>query len=843
MTHRRLTILAFLALLTLSIKAQQWVTNESRPMIFQKALEGRHIAVWASHGRYFDIAKAEWKWQRPNLFGTTEDLLSQTFTLPFLIPMLEHAGAVVWTPRERDWQREEIIVDNDQNSTGYSETRPWKPVKETGFAYHSGIYKDGENPFEAGTARMIKTARKEKKIIRAFYRPNITTTGDYAVYVSYKTLKRSSRQAEYIVHHQGIETRFKVNQQIGGGTWVYLGTFRFSANDKANNYVAVSNFAEEKGVVSTDAVRFGGGMGNIERGGSISGLPRFAEGARYWTQWAGAPRKVVSLFNATNDYNDDINCRSLMENWLAGGSSVLPDSIGLGIPFDASLAMHTDAGVKKDNSHYGTLTIVTTDYQGHTTLGDGRSRLLSKTLAENMLSQVCSDIEHTYSISWPNRTVWDKNYNECRRPEVPSCIIEMLSHQNFADMRLAHDPNFKFTLARAAYKSLARFINPNATIQPLSPKAFHITMLAKSQARLAWTATEDPLEPSAKPSSYILYQSTGNEGFDNGTLVNHTEASTSLTPDVLHSYKVSAVNDGGESFPSEVLSAVCHMGATQTILVVNGFHRLSGPEVINTDSLQGFNLDADAGVSHMRTAGWAGHQTCFDATKAGKEGTGALGYGGNELAGQVIAGNTFDYTQDHVDAIQSLNKYNIVSCSVEALEQGLVNPSDYAAIDLILGLEKNDGHSLVPYKSFSPTLQQLLRNYATQGGRLLISGSYVGSDMQSEAEKDFLSDVLKTEWTGSETSSNASQGKGLGKVFSLHTTLNEEHYAAQHPDILQPASDSAFTAVQYADGQSAAVAYNGEDYKTFTMGFPWECIKDKASRQSLMRGIINFLLK
>lgn len=842
MNYRRLTILSFLALLALSIKAQPWVTNTSRPTTYRQALEGRHIAVWASHGRYYDIAKGQWKWQRPNLFGTTEDLFSQTFTLPYLIPMLERAGAVVWTPRERDWQTCEIIVDNDQAASGYDEVKPWKKAKGKGFALHGGTYKDGENPFEAGTARMTKTVRKEKKIASAYYHPVITTAGDYAVYVSYQALKRSTSQAEYTVCHQGIETRFKVNQQIGGGTWVYLGTFRFDANDKAHNYVAVSNFSEQKGVVSTDAVRFGGGMGNIERGGSTSGLPRFAEGARYWTQWAGAPREVVSLFNATNDYNDDINCRSLMENWLAGGSSVLPDSTGLGIPFDASLAMHTDAGIKINNSHYGTLTIVTTDYQGRTTLGNGRSRQLSKTLAESMLQQVCSDLEQTYGIAWPNRTVWDKNYNECRRPEVPSCIIEMLSHQNFADMRVAHDPNFKFTLARAAYKSLARFINPGAAIQPLAPKAFHITMSGE-RARITWTATEDALEPTATPSAYILYKSTANGGFDNGTLINSSQTNVTLQPDVLHSYKVSAINDGGESFPSEVLSAVCHTGATKTILVVNGFRRLAGPEVIDNDSTKGFDLDRDAGVSYIRTAGWAGRQTCFDATKAGREGAGALGHGGNELAGQVIAGNTFYYAQDHVDAIRSLSKYNIVSCSVEALEQGLVNPSDYAAIDLILGLEKNDGYSLVSYKSFSPTLQQLLSDYTAQGGRLLVSGSYVGSDMQGYAEREFLHNVLKAEWNGSENSSNAAQATGLGKTFSIHTTLNEEHYAAQHPDILQPTGNNAFTAIQYADGQSAAVAYNGDDYKAFAIGFPWECIKDKDTRQSLMRGIISFLLK
>lgn len=57
--------------------------------------------------------KGYWKWQRPNLFGTTEDLYTQTIVIPYLLPMLENAGAVVISPRERNWQKQEVIVDND----------------------------------------------------------------------------------------------------------------------------------------------------------------------------------------------------------------------------------------------------------------------------------------------------------------------------------------------------------------------------------------------------------------------------------------------------------------------------------------------------------------------------------------------------------------------------------------------------------------------------------------------------------------------------------------------------------------------------------------------------------
>jgi hypothetical protein len=88
-----------------------WVTNISRPHTLQSALNEKHISLWASHGRYYDVGKGRWKWQRPNMFCTTEDLFTQTIVVPYLIPMLENAGANVFTPRERDWQTEEVIVD------------------------------------------------------------------------------------------------------------------------------------------------------------------------------------------------------------------------------------------------------------------------------------------------------------------------------------------------------------------------------------------------------------------------------------------------------------------------------------------------------------------------------------------------------------------------------------------------------------------------------------------------------------------------------------------------------------------------------------------------------------
>lgn len=85
--------------------------------------------------------------------------------------------------------------------------------------------------------------------------------------------------------------------------------------------------------------------------------------------------------------------------------------------------------------------------------------------------------------------------------------------------------------------------------------------------------------------------------------------------------------------------------------------------------------------------------------------------------------------------------------------------------------------------------------------------------------------------------------KGLGTVFDFYHQMNEEHYAAVSADVISPTTEKAFSAMCYADGQSAAVAYQGDDYRTLTIGFPFECIKSEETRCSIMRGILQFLIQ
>lgn len=853
-----------------------WVKRTSIPYEVTHGLAGRHLAVWQSHGRYYKNQKDEWAWQRPRLYCTTEDLFTQSFVVPFIIPMLENAGAVVFTPRERDTQRQEVIVDNDGGGGIYFEEKsrknPWTKSLLPGFAHTRTVYSDGESPFVSGTARLVPTAGQKKKTrTLATWIPDIPETGEYAVYVSYQSFPNSTDDARYVVFHKGGTTEFSVNQRMGGGTWVYLGIFEFDKGQNDYGFVALSNESSRKGIVSADAVRFGGGMGNVERNGKVSGMPRYLEGARYWAQWSGMPYDVYTPREGENDYADDINVRSYMSNYLSGGSVYNPAAKrGLRVPLEMTLGVHSDAGFSREDELIGTLGIYTTA-PDEGMLAGGISRYTSRDLADLVLTGLKRDLTAYTGKEWPRRAMWNRNYSESRLPVIPSMILETLSHQNFSDMKWGHEPDFKFVLGRSVYKSILKYIatqhGEEYVVQPLPVNHFAIQFInhpepvkkkGKKQKNatieLSWTPVSDPLEPTASPSEYVVYSKVGYGGFDNGTLVRGTSCRMEIEPGLVYSYKVTAVNAGGESFPSEILSVYQAPESNMTLLLVNGFDRLSGPATIETTNLQGFDLRRDPGIPYRYTTSYSGMQQSFNREFIGRETSEGLGYSGDELEGMRIVGNTFDYPFIHGKAIQSVGGYSFVSCSDEAVESGYVRLSNYAAIDYILGLERSGGQSAMTgemYQALTPMMQQLLTNYLRSGGRLLMSGSSFLNDVSSTSSgQSFALSMLKCSSggfldfpivAGQRDKLFTSNVRGTGMKCAIPRTMNEMQYAVPQPEVLQP-SASAFPALVYEENDyCAAVAYSGRDYRSFVMGFPFESILNEKQRAQTMGAVLNFL--
>lgn len=826
-----------------------WVECVQRPYPVTKGLQKRHLAIWASHGYYYKNDESKWTWQRPYLYCTTEDLFTQTIVVPFLIPMLENAGAYVFTPRERDWQRYEAVVDNDTpDKEGAYKEREGKYSWETygtGFARLKPVYTDGENPFLDGTTRFAHTVDRKNITSEARWIPDIPETGRYAVYVSYSTAQTSVPDAQYTVRHQGISTVFKVNQQMGGGTWVYLGTFVFDKGNPQANYVSLSNLSNHRGIVTADAVRFGGGMGNIARGDSsqvaVSGQPRYLEGARYNAQWSGMPYGIYSSKNGENDYGDDINVRPFMTNYVAGGSTYCPQDSGLHVPLELAVAVHSDAGIAPDRGFVGTLGIYTTDYN-EGLLAAGLSRLTSRDLCDVVMTQVEEDLTHIFG-NWKRRQMFDRNYSETREPQVPSMILEMLSHQNFRDMTMGHDPVFKFHLARAIYKGILRYSSyqheSDYVVQPLPVNCFQTSInQERKEIRLEWVPRQDHLEESAQPVGYIVYTQKGENGYDNGTFVkepNYTLAADENTP---YSFKVTAINEGGESFPSEELSAMLAKDARASVLIIDGFQRVAAPQVVQTDSTQGFDMCADPGVPYMQSPGFCGHQLIFNTRYPSNE----WGYSGNEMEGLMIAGNTFDHSLLHGNAIAATGIYSFASASRSAVESQRVDMRAYDVVDLILGLQRNDEYSSRQYPALTPALCNALREFVRMHGNLLVSGAYMASDRKGPEEADFLRNILKVDAYASLSLDGTSTMEGMNTTLQLYTELNEKHYAATHADCLIPQSP-AFTTLLYAPAQaSAAVAYQGNDYRSVALGFPFECIKYAADRDKIMAAFLKFLV-
>ena len=892
-------------------------------------LQNRHIAMWQSHGKYYEPKLDRWEWQRARIFQTVEDLYTQSYVLPFLVPMLENAGANVLLPRERDANPLEVIVDNDgvtltpavddgadkyqkqavenivlARHSAFTSTdgeRAWRQGEGPGFSYKKQMYINHDNPFADGTYRQVETIRKGQEST-ATWKATLPETREYAVYVSYKSLPNSTEQARYTVYHQGQRTTVNVNQAIGGGTWIYIGTYRFdrtAPGGDERNKVVLTNLNNDKKdrLVTADAVKFGGGMGNVgrytdlsklqdgqfdpieARDAVVSGCPRFCEGARYWMQWAGVPDSIYDLTLGKNDYVDDYKNRGLWVNWLAGGSEVNPDEGGLGIPIDFSLAFHSDAGTTLTDQTVGTLAIYDDQHYGGT-YANGASTKMNHQLADLLQSSITEDVRRLYEPNWNRRQIWDKPYFEAWMPKAPAMLLELLSHQNFADMRYGLDPRFRFTVSRAIYKGMLRFITAQRgeryVVQPLPVQKMTMKPVSDHEVELTWAPTPDSLEPTATADRYIVYQRIGDSDWDNGTLVKQPGFKAQVTAGKVCSYKVVAVNDGGRSFDSEILSAGFSGDSFDApVMVVNGFNRIGAPADFEAPDeagkrLAGFLPDVDFGVPYLKDISFTGAQKEYRRNIPWMDDD-AAGFGDSygDYEKEVIAGNTFDYPAVHGEALLAAGK-SFVSSSDEAVEDGGVDLKDYGMVDLILGKEcqtkmGHGKHLPLEYKVFTQPMQACLTAYLKAGGRLLVSGSYVASDLwdnplrideslldreQLKADQKFATDVLKYKWRVGQAAKGGKLGwvkSGIGRqvgAYCYHNVLNAECYAVQSPDALEPAANNAFTVMRYLENNlSAAVAYDGEDYKTFIMGVPFETIKTSDERSALMKQIVDFLTK
>lgn len=832
-------------------------------------LDGANIALWQSHGWYFEPKLNRWEWQRARIFQTVEDLYTQSYVMPFLMPMLENAGAYVMSPRERDVNTTEIIVDNDGAlATGiFEETGRWSEAGP-GFAHRNAVLHNTDRPFAAGTSRKAGLSGSENPSATAKWNADIPEDGTYAVYVAYTTQPNSTTAANYRVNAANGTHKFTVNQKMGGGTWIYLGHFPLEAGRQT--VVELDNAGSDtRSVVSADAVKIGGGMGNVARivktpkdsidyNYTLSGYPRFVEGARYFLQWAGAPDSVFTPTNQENDYTDDYRSRGLWVNWLTGGSSMLPDREGLNIPVDLSFAFHSDAGTTMNDSIIGTLGIYCT---AGDTLGNGSNRLASRDLTNLVMDEIVGDVRASFEPNWTRRGMWDRSYYEARVPEVPAMLLELLSHQNFADMAYGLDPTFRFTVSRAVYKGMLRFLaqrdGREYVVTPLPVRSFAITSSGRDKYRLSWAERVDSLEETATPTYYIVEERTAAGGYRRIGTTESTHYDLTITDSDIHSYRIVAANRGGVAFPSEVLSLCNKPGKTVTI--VNGFTRVSAPDRFDSGDIAGFYDVRDHGVPYMQDMSFIGSQFEFRRDIPWMDDD-AAGFGASraDYEDKVVAGNTFDYPYIHGQAIATAG-YGFVSTSVEAFVEATDTP---AMVDLILGKQKEyktgTGSYGTHFKAFPGELQNRMADLAGKGTAFFVSGSYVATDIwdnpysdeaTAEADKAFARSVLGFNWRVGQASveGEAYEVDSRFRAFNrgnyeFANTLNDEMYAVESPDSFYPADpETGATILRYTENNLVAgTAMVAPTHRAVVIGFPFETIKDTDSRNALMDQILAF---
>lgn len=854
----------------------------------ENGLSENTIALWHSHGYYFEMNLDRWEFQRAKLFSTVEDISVMGYVVPYLTRMLENAGATVFLPRERDVQLNEVIVDNDF-STGKSElilmTDTTIDRLNEGFLLTDTLF-PGYNPFRHGTSLRIK---KDS----AVYIPDIPEKGFYSVYVSYPLKPDNCQSVLYTVYHAGGNTRFIVDQTIGGETWIHLGKFLFNkGKDLSQGLVTVKSNDAHCKFIALDAVKFGGGMGNVARKPSpeiiknlqsalvqpegellqdnsdpdrfswkISGKPRFLEGARYYLQYAGMPDTLVYSPNLyKNDYNDDYQCRSLWVNYLSG-DPYPPDNEekqkGLGIPVDLSLAFHTDAGVTQGDSIIGTLAIYSTGSDGGI-FPDGTSRMAGRDLSDMVQTQIVEDIRKKYNPDWTRRGIWDKPYYEARRPDVPAMLLELLSHQNLADQKYGLDPRFRFDVSRSVYKGILKYLtyteNRAYVVQPLAVNNFAIIPVEGKTVRLSWKPVTDEYEPTSVPDRFIVYKRTGENGFDNGTVTDKTEMEIELESyDTIYSFKVTALNSGGESFDSEILSVGINRENSGSVLIVNGFDRIAGPSWFDNGKLAGISWWDDRGVPDHYEMINIGDQYDFERKNPWLDDD-SPGWGASysDMAGKVITGNNFDYPFIHGKSILECG-YSFYSVSDEFFCSSAYDASSFKTIDIIFGEEKSTPFfgdtSRISFQIFSEEFIRKISQVTNEGSDIFMSGSYIGSDLFA------MSDSSAIRFAGEYLHFMPRSGHAVknGEVYAtdrvkpfftgiidFNTEYSPNIYQVEAPDAIEPYGEGAVSAFRYKEtNASAGIIYKGK-CSNVVLGFPFETIIDEDKRALLMKQILNF---
>lgn len=788
------------------VEPYQKIAPVMQPGLAPGALSGKTVYINQSHGWFDDPSFNRYRIQRGNCYGVIEDFDSPEFLNLYVIPMLRNAGAKVQAVREMDMQTNMVIVDNADGTSRpangtYAETGTWTTSTINGFIQKTTATWSGVtvNPFNqgAGANRLAAITTGATPTATATWTAVIPADGYYNVYASWTGFSARARDAQYLVHHSGGVSEVRVDQRIDGYTWNLLGNFYFERDAPADQRkVVLTNQSSDAAAtnVSADAVRWGGGMGDVARQSTrISNRPRWEEEAVLYLQFNGFGYSGT-LYAGTDDEEGGWSDRPQYARWEHSQKDA---SVEDAIYF----AFHT-------NALSGCPGGVSSAARGLSTFRHSSATAASASLQTIMHDTMYAHVAALYVPGWTVRGKSVTNFGENNQSSLgtglPGFLIEGLFHDNEADTLMYKDPQFRYLYSRSMVQGIINYFEArdSVTLQnpPEPPRNFRIVANGNGSATLSWDAplnNTNVAQFGSAATGYRVQRSRNGFGFDDGVAVTGTSTTISGLPTEAVFFRVIATNSGGWSVPSETLCAAPTAGPR--VLIVNGFDRnqrsqLPGETVTNAGSV--LRLDPRR----------------FQA---------------------------FNYIIEHGRALAP-HGVSISSASNESVASGQVPLTGYRAVFWIAGEESTTDEVL------SSTEQSRVQAYLQGGGNFFISGSEIGWDLDSQgstADRAFFNGVLRTAFAGD--SANTYNVTASGAPFSGMAGFNflpgsGARYNAESPDQLAAINGSR-AVLSYSGGAGgvAALAYDGPG-KLITVGFPFETISSATVRQEFMRRVVEY---